>query len=135
MHDVQKELARFRSIITKDWARTTWEGTSTPLPAVSRLSGVAIACRHFARGGDLPADEILRVASEVTGLPLEEMTDADGKPAMMWWPVHGEVGWLPYKERPMMWVGREWTWDAFANRWVQPGAKGGSAVNHVPVGA
>lgn len=123
---VQKELERFRSIITKDWARTTWDGTATPLPAVSRLSGVAIACRHFAmpyhKMETLPAAELLRIASDVTGLPLEEMTDADGKTAMMWWPVRGEVGWLPYKERPLMWIDREWTWDDSTSKWAQKGA-------------
>lgn len=135
MNDVQKELERFRSVITKDWARTTWDDTDKPLPAVSRLSGVAIACRHFAIGGKFPAEDILRIAAEVTGLPMEEMTDASGNTVKMWWPVHGEVGWLPYQERPMMWTGREWKWDDLANRWVQPGAKSGSAISTVPVGA
>lgn len=131
---VQKELARFREVITKDYGRTTWEGTTTPLPAVSRLASVQIACRHFARGGALPADEILRIAAEVTGLPMEEMTDVDGKSVKMWWPVRGEVGWLPYSERPMSWVGRAWEWDEFANRWTRKGGKG-SAISPVPMGA
>lgn len=129
----QEELARFREVITKDYGRTTWEGTNTPLPMVTRLASVQIACRHFARS-DLPAEEILRIASEVTGIPMEEMADADGKTVKMWWPVRGEAGWLPYTERPMMWFNREWEWDAFANRWSRKGAKG-PAISPIAIGA
>lgn len=132
---VQKELARFREVITKDYGRTTWEGTATPLPAVTRLASVEIACRHFARGGDLPADELLRIAAEVTSLPLQEMKDADGATVQMWWPVRGEVGWLPYKERPGMWVGIEWEYDEFASRWVQRSVPSRPAISRVEVGA
>lgn len=127
MNDVTKELERFKGIITKDWSRKTWEGSSEPLPAVSRLASVEIACRHFARDGDLPAGEILRIAAEVTGLPLQEMTDAHGATVPMWWPVRGEVGWLPYEERPGTWVGVEWEHDDSAGRWAQRSAPSSEA--------
>lgn len=136
MPEVQKELERFRRIITEDWKRTESEGH--PIHPISRLSSISIACRHFAMPHHarptLPADEILRIAAEVTGLPMEEMEDADGKRVMMWWPVRGEVGWLPYRERPMMWLNRDWEWDTFANRWTRKGTKG-QAISRVPVGA
>lgn len=137
MHDVQKELERFRSIIAKDWGRTESEGR--PVAAVTRLSAVAIACRHFAMPNrarpDLPATEILRIASEVTGYPMETMTDASGAKVQVWRPVRGEVGWLPYDVPPQNWTGGKWEWNSFANRWVQPGAKSGPAITTVPVGA
>jgi hypothetical protein len=63
------------------------------------------------------------------------MKDADGATALMWWPVRGEVGWLPYKERPGTWVGVEWQYDDFASRWVQRNSLLRPAISRVEVGA
>lgn len=132
MANIAAELERFRSIIQEEWDRNRSEGRD--VHSETRLSAIAIACRHFARGGDLPAAEILCIASEVTGVPMETMKDANGVEVQVWRPVRGEVGYLPYDVPPSNWTGEDWEWDEFAGKWFQPGAAG-RAINHVPVGA
>lgn len=127
--DVNAELERFRSVIQKDWDMTEMEGRK--VHADSRLSSIVIACRHFATGGDLPAYELLRIASEVTGIPLEQMHDKTGRRVTVWRPARGEVGWLPYAVPPQNWTGGDWMWDGFTQDWRQMG----SAITTAPVGA
>lgn len=127
------ELEKFRDLLTKDWGRT-WDDGKT-LPAASRLSSIVIACRHGATPSKnhrpLHAYDVLRVASEVTGIPLEQMRDTKGRRVTVWRPARGEVGWLPYDVPSQNWTGGDWKWDNLTQDWFQTGR----AITTAPVGA
>ncbi|NOJ91977.1 hypothetical protein HMI51_03320 [Corallococcus coralloides] len=75
---------------------------------MTRISSAVITTRHFGMPSHdsprLPADELLRIAADVTGVPLEVMTDAQGREVQVWRPARGEVGWLPYDVPPANWT-------------------------------
>lgn len=99
-----KELDRFRGVATDymHGSRSKWDN-GKPHALETKLSSVVIAARHFARGDEAPAAEILRIAAEVTGVPLEKRKDVNGNDVDVWPPARGEVGWLPYDVPPENW--------------------------------
>ncbi|RYZ38413.1 MAG: hypothetical protein EOO72_09840, partial [Myxococcaceae bacterium] len=73
MDEVQKEVERYRKILTSDWQKETELGHAL----ITRISKAVITTRHFAMPSHdcprLPADELLRIAAEVTGVPMETL--------------------------------------------------------------
>lgn len=103
------DLERFRACVREDVGRSHAPGYSTDRLA-SLGSAVCIAARHFASGSvENPEPsleyrkQLLSIAAELTGIPLEPLTLADGTVAQAWRPARGEVGWLPYEESGVLW--------------------------------
>lgn len=103
------DLEGFKSCVAEEVRRSQRQGYSTDRLA-SLGSAVTIAARHFAgprANRQLPSSEyrqqLLAIAAEVTGIPLEPLPLADGTVAQAWRPAAGEVGWLPYEESPVLW--------------------------------
>lgn len=97
----EKEAARFRAAIEADKAYGAANGWS----AVTLHSAVVITARHFAKGESEPfRREILRIAADVTCIPMEWVPTVDGMLTKAWRPARGEVGWLPYEVTPEAWA-------------------------------